>query len=367
MPKEHECRKKAELIKLLSDVRQCNEDHYDSDTDDDRHDERHDNHVVNCGAPRKCRTKSICKNGCKNGKDGKDGKDGRDGIDGENGRDGTDGEDGEDGQDGSDGKNGKDGKDGKNGKDGKHGKKGDTGQMGPEGPRGEPGATGASGEPGPAGAEGKQGPAGEDGVAGIDSFFVWSEQGQDNSADAKSTIELVFEKKLQDSPLWVESAQCKPKYKAIEGNIGAKEFKCNASGVYMFSYRADITTGRARSPERTTGSNVALILTNNHKKVSGSTTVSRAPSDNKDSENYIYSVSNTIIANVKKDDVISLHFWTDDVRSTDCNNVLRDGSYIFKDNDLLKDVSITGSDPCVPVGLDHATASLAITRVSEIP
>ena len=284
----------------------------------------------------------------KNGKDGKDGKNGEQGPRGFPGKDGKNGRNGNRGPEGLAGKVGKDGKDGRDGRDGKECQckcpciyrkeckqsyKCNKYNRSEKGDKGDQGDKGDDGEKGEQGDKGDKGDKGDNNNVTMDSFFVWSEQKQcgESNNDFKP---IVFEKGLMgpNKYAWTGCDLATPS--CTETSIeGFSSFLCNQTGWYQITYMINISAQCENN-----NINAMVILTLDDNKIDGSSLLAKISNRN------IYSVSNTLLANIEQDKKISLLFWTDEM----CNN---------QDNYHIGCHSIS-------LPINETTASLTVVRIS---
>jgi hypothetical protein len=110
-------------------------------------------------------------------------------------------------------------------------------------------------------------------------------------------------------------------------------------GFYLLTYKLDVRSGGNQKPNNT---DCSTVLTKNGDQISGSATLVEAPE-----ENHIYTISNTVLTNLQKNDSISLLFW-----STDLGTHIGDPSFL------------KGKLPKNNIVPTEATASIVFTKIT---
>ena len=168
---------------------------------------------------------------------------------------------------------------------------------------------------------------------GLNSIFSWSGVVQTNISTTNFQY-VTFEKPLI-GPIgsgWIT-------LKSI-GYIDPTIFVVPTSGYYLLTYKMDIMSGNNTS--LTINSNSVAVVTLNGVEIPGSTSLVEAPETN-----HIYTISNTVLAQLNTGDLVSLLFWSPYV-----------GTQIG-DPSLVTGILPNGSVP------NEATASISITKISN--
>ena len=114
-----------------------------------------------------------------------------------------------------------------------------------------------------------------------------------------------------------------------------------STGYYLLTYKLDVRSGGGQSPSSNTKASSLLIRNGN--MIDGSTTLVEAPESN-----HIYTISNTVLANLTVGDRISLLFWSNDTGTR------------------IGDPSIlTGFLPGSVIVPTEATASIVFSKISS--
>ena len=263
------------------------------------------------------------------GPQGIQGYTGPQGIQGDTGPQGIQGDTGPTGPQGIQGQTGLQGIQGQTGLQGIQGQTGLQGIQGIQGPTGIQGDTGLQGIKGDTG---MTGPAGQN--AAISSIYVWSNVIQNNINNTKFQY-ITFE----NAPIgptgsgWTSTTQ--------SGYTNPTNFIVPNNGWYLLTYKIDVRSGSGSAPSSST--DCATVLTKNGVQISGSTTLVEAPETN-----HIYTISNTVLANLLLGDSIALLFWSGDIGSH-----LGDPSFI------------KGQLPVGSIVPSEATASIVFTKISS--
>jgi len=176
------------------------------------------------------------------------------------------------------------------------------------------------------------GPAGQN--AAISSIFVWSSAIQINlniSFFQYVTFEQPFIGPIGSG--WTTSIEL--------GYTQPTTFIVPSTGYYLLTYKLDVRSGGGQSPS--TRTNASSLLIKNGVEIAGSTTLVEAPE-----ANHIYTISNTVLANVTVGDRLSLLFWSNDIGT-------RIGDPTF----------LTGFLPGGTTRPTEATASIVFTKISN--
>ena len=124
------------------------------------------------------------------------------------------------------------------------------------------------------------------------------------------------------------------------GYSDTTDFIVPSNGYYLLTYKLDVRSGGGSSPASST--ECSSLLTQNGVEIKGSCTLVEAPESN-----HIYTISNTVLAELFTGDIISLLFWSGDL-----------GTHIG-DPSFITGVLPSGVFPL------EATASIVFTRISN--
>jgi hypothetical protein len=169
--------------------------------------------------------------------------------------------------------------------------------------------------------------------AAISSTFVWSDSLQTNKNVSK--FQYVTLNQGPIGPIgsgWTSSTE--PGYNA------PTSFIVPTDGFYLLTYKLDVRSGGGSSPSNNTSCSTVLIQ--NGVEIKGSCTLVEAPESN-----HIYTISNTVLAFLRKSDVLSLMFWSSDIQTK------------IGDPTFVKGTLPSGAVPT------EATASIVFTKISE--
>jgi len=146
-------------------------------------------------------------------------------------------------------------------------------------------------------------------IQNINFSFFWSEQKQCGSNSDNSFISVVFEKGKDIR--WEQLCYTKPIFYNKITEIGPTEFKCLYGGLYKITYKIDVYIKNSYLKKKYT--DVILLLTLNGYQVKDSIILNNFPR-----LGHIYSISSSVLVNIKKNDIISLLFYSDISKNDNC-------------------------------------------------
>lgn len=186
------------------------------------------------------------------------------------------------------------------------------------------------------------------------SIFIWSEQNQDsvlNEGTSPNYIAKYAPVVFEHGPIgpigsvWTFiDPQTPLSFGSSIGQVsGPTKLVCGKSGYYSITYKIDVKADNGNPDISGSNTNAMTLLTKNGNQIPGSMTFVQAPESN-----HIYTIANTVIVFINKDDVIQLLFWSDDATATHIGSI----------GDMPSWLILNGS----PV--KEATASMVITGLT---